>query len=200
LMVFEHVFKGVLDSAPLFAWVPGRAVFPTFVLAFACAAAGLTLDRLPAIARRMLKWGAITLLPLVLMERAAPLNILFTFALGVGVYYWWWRADMSRWRVALVVVLLVLGFVVEYGPLGVLGVAFGMHGARVGVLWKRYVYLGGSVALLCWQQGTFIPAAACGTLLVFWSLFEVRVPRLRGVFYRLYALHWCVIGAVRALV
>lgn len=221
-MVLDHAGKAF---APLtaFPWhVAGRPALILFALVIAArllADAGRARRYLP----RLVLWG-LAAQPGFMLLGSDGLNILFTFAAGVGAL---WLLDREGglglvdregglglvdreggpWRIAAALALLAAaGFVVEYGWIGA-GLVPGL------VLAGRRLPLAmpGIAALACFATqlpGPFwflwpVAAACAAAAALAWLVRMVRIPNVRlpgVVFYAFYAGHLAVFGLLRALV
>lgn len=193
-MVVDHV-NAAFYGRDLGAWatIIGRVAMPVFslVLAYNLARPGADLVRC---LRRLFLFGVLSLPAHAYVFAVAggwwPLNILFTFAVAVGCV-----ELMKRKRAGLAVALfLVGGAAVEYWWPGVaLVVAAWAYFMRPqsGTAWT----LAAAMLGLCVVNFNGWALLAL-PLVALAALVDVRVPRLRWVFWWFYPLHFVVIAFV----
>lgn len=185
-MLQEHVMRFVFDAWPLWSYALGRLAFPLFAIAL-CRAVD-TRSELKVI-QRLVVWGLIAQALRVGFDlQPEPLNILFTFALGLAGASFWWLG--GRWVLAAAV-CVALGVFVEYGMLGVLFVL----ALRVFFVRLNASVLVLAVAALWLSQQAYMPLAAFLVAPIIAAAVS-DVPRVRGIFYWVYALQWPLIGGL----
>lgn len=195
-MLVEHVAHFALGWSNGWPFVVGRLAFPLFTVALALGCAHKTVPELRSIVVRLVGWGAVAGLVGGLVRDPVPLNVLFTFALGVMLHAT--LRDTGRWRFFVLLVVALLSMVVEYGPLGVAAVACAMHAARRDGRWEQGGWMLFSLLLVCCVK--FNEPALVAIPVVFGLLvLRLDVRRTRGVFYWAYVGQWPVIALMRSL-
>ena len=124
---------------------------------------------------------------------ALPVNILFTYALGIAVYYTWRR---SRW--AALVLLVIGGPWVDFQWSGVLLMAalLGYFSDRdVRWLWA----VGAAMVGLCLYNGNTWALLAAPIVLVARHV-DVQLPRWRWLFPAYYAGHLALLAGLRFVI
>ena len=194
LMVLDHVNTFLYNRTLPGAYQAGRVVFPlfAFVLAF-------NLARPQALERgihvrvmgRLALFGLLATPPyLVLVGRWWPLNILFTLLAGVATVYGIARRDVAG------VVLAALAFAVG----GLLGDYLYPGVTMLVAAWawcrepngRRFALWVLSVAALVLVNFNFWALVAVPLVLLAMRV-DLRVPRLRWLFYAFYPAHFAVI-------
>jgi hypothetical protein len=200
IMLAEHAMRYVAGELPPWLYAAGRVAFPLFAFALALGLRMHPCGKLGGIIARMLVWAAIAQATIRLVDVTDNrLNVLFTFALGVAAAY---AMGCIRQLGVAAVGLGVIGAAswwCEFGPPGVAFVAgcvtLGRAGERPIAAWIAVLLL---LALLAIPNGNhYALAAVPAALLVAWS--QVRLPRLRGVFYWTYALQFLAYAGAREL-
>lgn len=193
-MLIEHVAHFAFGMRSGWPFIVGRAAFPLFSLALAVGLAGKTIEEQWRAARRLGCWGLAAGFLVALVKEPAPLNVLFTFALGVGLDAWWRGA--RGYKLAVTVAALPLAFAVEYGPLGVAAVALLAAWAR-SQTWRAGWKFAASVAFVALVPGNALSLLWWPLALVIGRLFP-NLPRGRRLFYWAYAGQWPLLAALRA--
>lgn len=199
LMVLDHVARYAVPGLGPVPWLLGRLVFPLFAIAL-----GVGLSRrqdLRDVATRLALWGCIAQgAMLVAVPRGVELNVLFTFAAGVGVV----QLARARGRSIALRALAISGIVVasclvEYGPIGVAVVASAIWAAHRHAQGGRHWLSVGALAfsVLCLWPINATPMAVLA-LPVAWALLRwpIALPRYRRLFYRGYAAQWVAVAAL----
>ena len=203
LMTLDHVNKYLLhESVPVLFYL-GRLAMPlfVFVLAYNLARPG-SMERgaYSRAGRRMAIGGVISSVPFIglggLVMEWWPLNIMFMLLVATGVMYLVERGGALRLVLASLVFVIGGAFVEFWWPAIVIALA----------AW-RYVKRPSWSALIVW---TFATAALYVVNRNMWALLslpliflamqvDMRMPRLRHVFYAYYPLHLLVIWLVQRL-
>lgn len=187
-MLQEHVFRYALGHYPFASYVVGRMAFPLFAFALV-KAASLYDEKFPQLLARLLLWGAISAAARVFVLEPLPLNIMFTFALGLVAAR---CISQGVGGVFIALCAIAAGSVCEYGAAGVLFVAITRVYFERGALWCLLL----AVAALCLANHGWIPALAF-VLAPIVAHLGTGIPRVRGVFYWIYAGQWPVIAGLR---
>lgn len=189
-MLLEHVFRYALDAFPFSVFALGRQVFPLFGLALGVALAGQwRSQRITSLIAKLLMWGALAGLARAFVLPLFPLNVLFTFALGIALYHGWRGNFLLKGLMLLGSV--ACGLYVEFGPWGIWAIAlFCAFGES-----RRPEFLAAGVGCVCIAQGTWLPLLSV-PLAVTLELVADGLPRWRGGFYYAYALQWPLIAGV----
>lgn len=193
LMVVEHASWYVWNVMPGPVMLLGRMVFPLFALALVLGIVGKTRAQRLELVQRLVVWGAIAAGCALAVRDPFPLNVLFTFALGVTLHSVLTSVNASRYVVAAVV--LLLGFGVEFGPLGVIGVASLVAWANEQRRWR---WLAVGFGCICASNGNLFALGALAVALAI-EVGELEVPRIRRLFYWTYAGQWPVYTLGRLL-
>lgn len=199
LMTGDHVNKYLFNATLPFLFEIGRLAMPIFVLILAYNLARPTLD-VAAYKRataRLSAFAVISMVPCMLLGGLVggwwPLNILFTLLTLVAVIYF---IECKAFFLAFVV-FVVAGLFVEYWwPALVLGVTAWAYFKKPSVLAAVGVVL--SSASLFFINGNMWALAAL-PLVILSTLVDVKVPRLRWVFYAYYPLHLGVIHLISVI-
>jgi hypothetical protein len=199
-MLAEHWMRYVAGELPPWLFAVGRLAFPLFVFALAIGLRGQPLPKLAAVMLRLFLWGVVAQAALQLVD--APrlqLNVLFTFTLGVAAAY---ALGSGRSSLAVAIALCAVGAVslrAEFGPIGVAFVAGCVTLARAqdrpAAAW---LVVAGLLAALAVPNGNHWALAAV-PVAVLPAVLPVRLPRVRGIFYRLYALQFPVYAVAEGL-
>lgn len=202
LMLGDHVDVVLFDKQLPFLRELGRIAFPLFACVFGCNLARhnpqwrTTYRR---VLRRLLLFGLLSLPFSVLAFRRwdlLPLNILFTFAIGLGLVWCIRRGDNVG---ALLGSLLFLGggALVEFSWPGLVLVV---------AAWACFAYPGYAsqafaLASTCalWFVNENFYALLAWPLIVGAHLLHVRLPRNRWLFYVFYPAHLALLAALRYL-
>jgi hypothetical protein len=194
LMLVEHASYFVFGVMPWTVFFLGRLVFPLFALALAIGIADKTPYQKGEVIRRLCVWGLIAMACGLLVRDAFPLNVLFTFALAIAADICFSSHKFARQ--VLGVVLLCLGVVCEFGPLGVGAVVILLMFARAQGSPHSIAMLSVAMACICIENGNLFALFAP---LVMYALHagEVVVPRVRGLFYKAYAFQWPAFAAIK---
>lgn len=197
LMLADHLAKFAGIGVPAWWWL-GRGAFPLF-----CLAMGYALSVVPdarGFLRRLVVWGFIAeIAGAWSLTRGLPLNVLFLFALCAWVVHRV-RIGPTRWGwVWIGLVSLMCAELTEYGIAGfalVLGCWYFFQRPSAG----RLVLMLGLSLLLVYGNKSFVGTAwlAAGALML---MIPAGLPRVRRVFYVVYAAQWPVLllfgGGVR---
>lgn len=196
-MVVDHV-NAAFFARELGTWATatGRVAMPLFALVLAYNLARPGAD-IRGCLRRLVLFGLLAWPGYVLVFDTIggwwPLNILFTFAVGVGVLELL-RVDRHALALAL---FLVGGALVEYWWPGVALVVAGVLHFRSSTS-TTAILLAASLAGLCLVNGNAWALLAVPVLLAA-RYFTADVPRLRRVFWWFYPAHLAVLVAMTAL-
>ena len=192
-MLVEHVAHFALGVTNGWPFVVGRLAFPLFTIALAVGCAQKTIPELREVAARLFAWGMVAAISGMLVRQPVPLNVLFTFALGVVLHVVTRGFHVGRWLVGAVV--LFAAMFVEYKALGVIAVAVALHGAREDRPASQCGWI--ALSLLLIASVKFNASAILALPAVFLiNLGRIELPRVRGGFYWAYAGHWVVLGAL----
>ncbi|MDY6948554.1 MAG: TraX family protein [Pseudomonadota bacterium] len=193
-MLIEHVAHFASGMTQGWPFVIGRLAFPLFTVALAVGCAQKTLVELRYVVVRLAAWGVAAGVLGMLVREPVPLNILFTFALGITLHVT--LRDTRAGKLMVSAAVLIAAMFVEYGVLGVIAVAIAMHGARHAEPMPRAgMFLLAALLIACVKFNQ--PAVIAIPALLALAMFPVEVPRLRGFFYVAYAMQWPVIAAVK---
>ena len=204
LMLGDHVNKYLLHDAVPVLFDAGRLVMPIFavVLGYNLARPGALAARVyPRVLTRLGVVAAVSSVPFIALGGLGwgwwPLNVMT--ALGLVVAALWLFELGGAARVSSGVALLLLGglFVEFWWAVLAIAVAAWLYARR-----PRWSALGlaaiGFASLHLVNRNQWALAAL--PLIALASCVDLKVPRLRWVFYALYPLHLAVIWAVRFLV
>jgi TraX protein len=202
LMTIDHINRFLLAGGQSWMHSLGRLTMPIFtaVLAYNLARPGaLEKGVYKRTLERLIVFGTIATPTFIAIggttaDSAWPLNIMFCFAAIVACV---WLIDLDRaWATSSMVLVFALsGFLVEYLWFGVgFGIAVWYYSKRP--TWTAAVF----AVLFC--------AGLNLVVLSFWSLLalpllwlaqriDVRVPRMRLVFYAYYPLHFAAIWGLQ---
>lgn len=187
-MFIDHVNKAFFDSSLGWAVPIGRLAMPifTFVLAYNCARPGTNVIK---VLRRLLFFGVLALpfQSVINGGQFMPLNVLFTFAAGLGSVLLFRRG--AYWSAALVFV--GGGLFVDYAWSGV--------ALFVTLLWfceerSRVAFMFSAAALfgMCVFVGNYWAFLAIVPLVA--ALFvSPTLPRLRWLFWWVYPVHFAAL-------
>ena len=187
-MVYDHLeyFSGV---ALPFAADVGALAFPLFAYALAGGTCVDTHVKNGEIVVRLLKWGALAQVVLLVIRDPLPLNVMFTLAAGltfgtVGAHKVTWQTALSLALVA------VAGAVAEFSIAGVLFVALVVAAAH-GRLPKWAPYPA-ALLLVPFNEFSLVPLIATPM-----AAYVLRhgpvIPRIKRAFYPLYVVQWPVL-------
>lgn len=191
-MLTDHIGKWVLGSPVFWTEHVGALAFPLFTVALTAALADH--PHTGWVHRKMLFWALAAQVLGMLVRDPVPLNILFTFLLGLLAF----QAEREHGFFAFLS-FLALGVFVEYGPFGVLFV----YGMRAAFFYRQPIYHVLSVISLLtfapWNSGTHMAIVA---LPLAWLVISLHptFPRVRGFFYKVYAFQWLFIWFAAGLV
>jgi hypothetical protein len=200
-MVIDHANKYLLSASQPWMLYIGRLAMPIFtaVLAYNLARPG-AIDKgvYKRTFWRLILFGAITMPSFVALgatydDSFWPLNILFLFATLVACL-WLIEQKTLGTKVAMVVVFVIVGYLVEYFWFGLgFGIAVWYYSKRPSRTAAFFAVL--SCALLNLLTNTYWSLLALPILFLAPRI-RIRVPRLRLFFYAFYPLHfalfWCI--------
>lgn len=201
LMTLDHFNKYLLHSAAAPLFDAGRTIMPIFavVLAYNLARPG-TLDRgvYPRVMQRLAISGALATLPFTALGGLGggwwPLNIMATLLVATAVTYLIERGGAARLGGAVALFVIGGAFVEFWWP--ALAIALGAWSYFRRPSWPAVLLaLAGFSALYVINRNLWAFAAL--PLLLLASRVDLRVPRLRWLFYAFYPLHLAVIWLVR---
>lgn len=181
-MLTDHVGRFALGIDSPLAETVGAFAFPLFAVALAAALSDAPVTGW--VHRKLLFWAVLSQLIVLLVREPLPLNILFTFLLGLAAF----QAEREHGFLAFLGIL-ALGVFVEYGPFGVLFIY-----ALRSSFFRRDpldLVLAGiaSLTFTPWNSGVVLaPVALVLGLLLLRS--PIGLPRAPGLFYRVYAYQW----------
>lgn len=189
-MVIEHVLRYGLGKFPLAVFVAGRLVFPLFALALGIGLAGQwRRDKVARLVGKLVLWGTAAAVLRMLVLPTLPLNVLFTFAVGVALFFAWTNARWSR--ILLLIASITIGMRLEFGAWGIFAVAlFCAYGES-----RRWEHLLAAIACVCFSQMTWVPLLALPIAAALEFVAD-GLPRWRGGFYWAYVLQWPLIAGV----
>lgn len=198
VMLAEHWMRYVVGEWPQWLYLAGRMAFPLFVFALALGLSGQPSPKLRAVLIKMLIWALVAQAALQLVGvPATQLNVLFTFSLGLAAAQ---AFALLRSTFLLAITLAAIGAVslwCEFGPIGVAFVAGSVALARMDApATAAWIAVAGLLAALAVPNGNHFALAAVPVALVVWRL-GIKVPRLRGMFYWVYALQFPVFAVAR---
>lgn len=196
LMFAEHACFFVFGVMPWTVFFLGRLVFPLFAITLAYGIAHKTPAERFDVVYRLVVWGCAAALAGVFIRDALPVNVLFTFALGVTLDSVWRLPGVRSWLVGILI--LIGGFAVEYGPLGVVAVAAFSVAARAERPRVAALYMSIGALLICLANGNVF-AAAAPLVAVAVSRGGIEVPRVKRLFYWTYVGQWPVFAALRVI-
>jgi len=196
LMLLDHVDHYLFGRQFPVVYLLGRLVLPLFTVALAVGLAHADRGAGLRVLQRLVTWGFIAQLGVwLLRDEVVPLNVLVTIALGVWVALAFERG-VSWWRrVGVLAASLLVGVLAEFGPFGVAWVAIAVTALRVQSV-ERWVVVALASVMLAVPNGTVF--GTWGVLLaVVLGRVCVEVPRVRHVFYAVYALQFPVLWMLR---
>jgi len=198
LMTGDHINKYLFNGTLPFLFEAGRLALPifVFVLSYNLARPG-TFER-GAYTRtitRLAVFGALASIPFLALGGLYagwwPLNVLFTLLVLTATLYLVERGNL----VAAGAVFLIGGSSVEYWwPALVFGVAVWSYRKRP--TWAAAI-ITVSACVALWFVNSTLWALAAVPLFLGATCLELRVPRLRWVFYAYYPLHLAVLWLIR---
>ena len=200
LMLGDHVNSTLFERQLPVLSEAGRIAFPLFAYVFGCNLARADLHW-PAtyrrVATRLLLFGLLSVpfsVLAFLRYDLLPLNILFTFALGVGLVWCIRRNDVPAALLGSALFLLG-GLVVEFSwPGMLLVVAVWACHAHPGIASQLFALA--CVCALWFVNGNFYALLAYPVGFAVAAL-RLDVPRYRWAFYVFYPAHLAVLGALR---
>ena len=198
VMFGEHWMRYVVGDLPGWLYQCGRVAFPLFVLALALGLRNLPDSKLPAAVMRLFAWAAVSQAGLELVD--APenqLNVLFTLGLGVAIVVAFMR---TRSPFLLALTLCAAGAVAVWCEFGVVGAAF----VAAAVALARasnppaaaWIGVAALLAALAIANRSHAGLAAVPLAMVALSL-DIRVPRVRRLFYWAYAFQFPLYAGAR---
>ena len=200
LMTLDHVNKYLLHSEAVLLFDLGRVVMPIFaiVLAYNLARSGAFEGAAYSrVMQRMAIAGALATPPFIALGGLGwgwwPLNIMFMLLAATGVIYLSQRGTVGR---VLAIGLFVIGgaFVEFWWP--ALAIAVGAWSYFRRPSWTASLFAIFGLAVLFFINKNLWALAAL-PLFGLASRVDLRVPRLRWVFYAFYPLHLAGIWLVR---
>lgn len=195
-MLIEHVAHFGVGMEQGWPFVIGRLAFPLFTVALAYGLAEKSVPELLRAAGRLALWGCAAGIVGLAVRDFAPLNVLFTFALGVLVH--WSIRHYHRGAVFVFLGASCASLLVEYGFFGVMAVACALHGARQRTAWSQLGWLVFAVLLISMVRFNELAVLSIPVLLLLDAV-KVEIPRVRRMFYWVYVGQWPLIAAVRVL-
>lgn len=198
LMVLDHVNTFLFDRAWPWAYQAGRLVAPifAFVLAYHLAQPAAEASGAPVrVMRRLALWGGVASVPFVaLIGRPLPLNILFTLLFGVAFVHAL-RQPGRGWHAAAWTVFVLGGALGEFLHPALLMFAAAWAFCRQPDAMRLGLWIAG-VALL-FPVNENLHALGAVPLLLSARWIDLRVPRVRHLFYLVYPAHLAVLWAWR---
>lgn len=195
-MFYDHGVRllgagGIVGNATSF----GRLAFPlfAFIIAYNLSRAGSGRAVYERTIKRLISFGLLSLPVTYYFFGAEFLNILFTFALAIGIV-WLLEGWRSWWRVLLAAGILGFSPWVEYGFPGVLLILSFFAWQRFGLRIPVIFFLIGAFSLLNMANGSFW---ALAVLPIIWlaSVISLDIKRSKWLFYVVYPLHlWILMG------
>lgn len=181
-MIYNH-WGVFVEPLPYFEMV-GSFAFPLFVWAIAAATRNANARQDATTIKRMLVWGFLAQVVVVLVRDPLPLNVLFTLASGVAFA----RAIQSReQRWVYLAIAVVIGAVSEFTIVGTAVTGLMIASAR-GLL-SPWSAIAASVPLYAFNAGW--PTATLAVVaLTYWGHALPELPRRRRVFYPLYVVQY----------
>ena len=201
LMTGDHVDKYLFNETLPFLFEAGRAAMPLFVFVLAYNLArpdALARGAYPRCMKRLALFGALATPSFVALGGLAvgwwPLNIMFTLLVITAALYFVERGGAVRFRIAAGMVLVGGSSVEFWWPAVVLGLAVWCYCKSPS--WTALLVAPLACAALWPVNGNFwalaaVPVVAAATRL------DLRVPRLRWVFYAYYPLHLTALWLIR---
>lgn len=194
LMLVEHYFRFVVGTLPIEIFALGRAVFPMFALSLAFGIAGASIQSQARVAVRLFAWAVIAGLAGAVVRDAFPVNVLATLGLGILAYL-----SMRVGSLIALLACVLAGLLVEFGPAGVISVAVFCVAAGLSDIRLQLIGIFVATAVLVVPNG--VHAALVGLpIVIFLRCVNVRVPRVRRIFYWVYALQWPAFWCIRELI
>lgn len=198
-MIADHANKLLFDGS-MVGWAEfGRLAFPLFAFALSAGLSGSARAGVDRVALKLLLWGGISTLVTMPVWGGFRLNIFYTLAAGVLVGQFVWdllqpsdRESISFDRTCVVLASILLSIFMEYQLVGVFMVAVTFVAYRAQSLLALAWWVI-SVGLLLLENYNNWSTAAVLVLAVL-QFVQLRVPRIRGVFYWLYPSHLAVLG------
>lgn len=198
LMVVDHWYAYVLGEQSALADFAGSLVLPLFALSFAYGWARGRKRDVYGVLWRLVFWATVAQVCASFARPVLPLNIMYSFAAGFGVYLACSECSLTRFeRGVFFAFAAVVGVFTEFLHAGIAVVFFALMWAREP---REWVALGGLVALAALQPFN-ASWGAFAALPVFCALGAAPwiVPRVKRAFYPLYALQfiacWLVLRA-----
>ena len=189
LMVVDHVNKFLLGAEYELAFIAGRVVMPIFALVFAYNLARR--GSIPRVGSRLFIFGLLSCIPLFLIQPInnwLPLNILFTFLIGVLILQS--IEAGGRWWPVAFCLFIVGGALVEYWWPGLAIFVGGYY------LFRKKSVLAGSLVII----GLFYLSMINGSHWAFLSLLifaaalvPMEIQRRKWFFYVFYPAHLLII-------
>lgn len=187
-MLVDHVGLFVVGASPLTEAV-GALALPLFGIAFGAGAARIPLYRWRDLLVRLLICATAAQVCRVVAFGPYAANIVFGFALGLGIAWAWVRPGAPLWlRLGGAAAGLLLSFAVEFGPFGVAFLSAVLVASRTGsrVAW----WLAGAAGAALWvPNGTAAVLLTVPVVLLVGAL-PRDLPRVRGAFYWAYVAQW----------
>ena len=201
LMTLDHINKYLLHSTVSTSFNAGRVVMPIFAIVLAYNLArpqALNNGLYLRVMKRLGIAGTLATLPFTALGGLGwgwwPLNIMATLLVATGVMYLWERGAFAR---VLAAVLFVLGGAIVEFWWPALAIAIGAWSYFRRPSWPALLFaLAGFLALYDINKNLWALAAL--PLVVLASRANVRVPRVRWVFYVFYPLHLAAIWLFRS--
>lgn len=189
-MLADHTNKA-LFAGELVGWSEfGRLTFPLF--AYALGSGLRSHADMGSVEKRLWMWALASQVPFWLLWGRSDLNVLFALAGGVTFVQACARRDYL-----LCAVLAIGSTWVEFGWFGLGMVVASIYVARSQSLEVTCGWVA-SLALLGLSNGNDYALLSVPVLYLV-QFVQLRVPRMRGVFYPLYPLHLLVLAAIVAL-
>jgi hypothetical protein len=190
-MLAEHWMRYVAGELPPWLFALGRLAFPLFVFALALGLRGQPLPKLAAVMLRLFLWGVAAQATLLLVDAPRQqLNVLFTFASGAAAAH---ALASNRSPFVVAIALCTIGAVSLRCEFGLAGVAFVAGCVTLARAKDRplvaWFVVAGLLAALARPNGNHWALAAAPVALGL-AMLPIRIPRVRGIFYRVYALQF----------
>jgi hypothetical protein len=198
LMTADHVNKFLFNERLPIVFEMARLVMPLFgfVLAYNMARPDArTTGAHARTARRLAVFGLVATPPFVVMVGWWPLNVMFMLLLAVGII--WLLDGGALHRIAAAALFIGAGAFVEFWWFGVASCVAAWAYCRQPTAGRA---LGWVLAIASLGVVNGNPWALAAVPIVFVAAhIDLRVPRLRGLFYLYYAGHLCTLLALRAM-
>lgn len=182
-MLVDHVNLFVLGGRFPWAEQVGALAFPLFAVALGAGVSRVSSERGWSVVRRLLVWAVLAEFAWTLLRVDFMPNVIFTLAAGLSCFLLW-EGERRRWLVSLP----LLGSVVcAFSVVGCILVWSLLVVFRKGFSLPALACVAGSVLMLFPFNSMSHAALLVLPLLWLIELLPADLPRVRGIFYRVYA-------------